>query len=368
LSVIARRIYTPIIKYCVNYQDTKELPMSDQAIDKDVPEMNLADDRKNEEPKISHRKRNSFKNNLRKYWAVLALITYIAGLGSGYMLWGSSKAGNGAGGGKAASGEHDDMGALFDQVNPPDGYELPIQYGNFAPRLVAAGIIDYAGFVKLYQEIGFPLSEQQIAILSKGSNDTVVFNKENQHFLLNLFWALGLANQNKILTEGLMMRDGKDKVVNFASTGGWTLASAPVADLYASQPIIILTDEQQKRLEEVAAGVYRPCCDNPTHFPDCNHGMAMLGMLELMASQGASVGDMFEAAKYVNAFWFPQQALELAVLFKTSNNVEFTQVEGAQVVGKQLFSGSGFQVVHQWLAKNEKLDQVPDGGGSCGVK
>jgi hypothetical protein len=96
--------------------------------------------------------------------------------------------------------------------------------------------------------------------------------------------------------------------------------------------------------------------------------MAMLGLLELMASQGASVAEMFEAAKYVNAFWFPQQSMELAILFKTAKNVEFTQVDASQVVGQQLFSGSGFQAVHQWLVQNGMLDQAPGGGGNCGVK
>ena len=70
------------------------------------------------------------------------------------------------------------------------------------------------------------------------------------------------------------------------------------------------------KAEEVAAAVYRPCCDNPTLFPDCNHGMAMLGLLELMASKNASLDEMFTTAKSVNAFWFPQQALEIAVYIK----------------------------------------------------
>ena len=342
--------------------------MSDQPIEEIAPDANIPNVTQDEEPTTTHEKRNSFKINLRRYWAVLALITYIAGLGSGYMLWGSAMAGNNPGGGETASGGHDEMSVLIDQVNPPEGYELPIRYGDFAPKLVAAGVIDYAGFVRLYQEAGSLLSEQQITILTKGNDAPVIINKENQHFLLNLFWALGLANQNKILTDGPMMRNGKEQVVNFASTGGWTLAAKPIADLYASQSIISLTGEQQERLEQVAAGVYRPCCDNPTLFPDCNHGMAMLGLLELMASQGASVGEMFEAAKYANAFWFPQQSLELAVLFKMAKNVEFAQVDASQVVGQQLFSGSGFQAVHQWLAQNGKLDQAPSGGGSCGVK
>lgn len=316
----------------------------------------------------SHRSRSSTHKRSRRTWAFLVLITYLVGVGSGYLLWGRASGESGSQTAAEGNQAQADMGALLDQINPPEGYELPVRYGDFAPKLVAAGVIDYAGFVKLYQEMGSPLSEQQITILDKGSNASVVITKENQHFLLNLFWALGLANQNKIITEGPMMRNGKEKVVNFASTGGWTLAARPVGELYASQSIITLTEEQQKRLEEVAAGVYRPCCDNPTHFPDCNHGMAMLGLLELMASQDASVDEMFEAAKYVNAFWFPQQTLEVAVLFKSVNDAEFARLDARQAVGPQLSSGSGYQTVHQRLIQSGVLDQAPDGGGSCGVK
>jgi hypothetical protein len=260
------------------------------------------------------------------------------------------------------------MGAMMKQINPADGFELPVRYGDFAPKLIAAGAIDYAQFVKLYEESGNPLSERQIDLLTNGGENQVVINKGNQHFLLNLFWALGLANQNKILTEGPMVRNGRENVVNFASTGGWTLGAKPVIELYASQPIITLTEMQQKRLEEVTIGVFRPCCDNPTHFPDCNHGMAMLGLLELMASQDASVDEMYEAAKEVNAFWFPQQAAELAILFKETANKDFAKADARQFVGQQLSSGSGFQNVHLWLTQNGKLGEVAQGGGSCGVK
>jgi hypothetical protein len=138
-------------------------------------------------------------------------------------------------------------------------------------------------------------------------------------------------------------------------------------DLYASTPILPLNQAQQKRLEEVASAVYRPCCNNPTHAPDCNHGMAMLGLLELMASQEASIDEMFDAAKYVNAFWYPQQTLEIATLFKANNQLEFDQIDARKLVGKEYSSGSGFQAVHQWLSSNGLLEQAPDSGGSCGV-
>jgi hypothetical protein len=39
----------------------------------------------------------------------------------------------------------------------------------------------------------------------------------------------------------------------------------------------------------------------------------MRELLELMASQDPATDRMFEVAKYINAFWFPQQTLEIAI-------------------------------------------------------
>ena len=311
------------------------------------------------------KRRSRLHGKPRRLWAVLALFTYIVGLGSGYVLRGMQAPASASNPGQA---DHSEMQAMAAQINPKDGYKIPATYGDIGPRLVEVGAIDLDQFVKVYQEMGRPLSKEQLAILTEGSSASIVINQDNQHFLLNLFWAFGLANQNRVLTEGPMMRNGKEEVVNYASTGGWTIAARPISELYASNPILSLAEEQQKRLEEVAQGVYRPCCDNPTHFPDCNHGMAMLGLLELMASQGASVDEMFQAAKYVNAYWFPQQTLEVAVALKAAKNLDFEQADARLVVGQSMSSGSGFQSVHQWLAQNGKLEQAPQSGGSCGVK
>ena len=330
--------------------------------------VNTLESRNEVEPLMKRRAWFGLRGNLRRFWAVLALLTYIAGLGSGYMLWGKPAPANASNPDQADHGYRKEMEAMAAQINPKDGYEIPAVYGDIGPRLVEAGAIDLDQFVTLYQEMGRPLSKAQMAILTEGSSAPVVINQDNQHFLLNLFWAFGLANQNRVLTEGPMMGNGKEAVVNFASTGGWTIAARPIIELYASHTMVSLTEEQQKRLEEVAQGVYRPCCDNPTHFPDCNHGMAMLGLLELMASQGASTDQMFQAAKYVNAYWFPQQTLEVAVAFKVAKNLDFDQIDSRQVVGQSVSSSSGFQAVHQWLAQNGKLEQAPQGGVSCGVK
>jgi hypothetical protein len=127
---------------------------------------------------------------------------------------------------------------------------------DIGPQLLEVGAIDYDRFVQTYRQAGQPLTEAQTALLKEGSDAPVVIGRENAYFLLNFFWALRLANQNPLLDKGPMMQYGEENVDRFASTGGWTISRAS---------IIPLT-------------------------------MAMLGLLELMAAQGATVDEMFEAA------------------------------------------------------------------------
>ena len=254
---------------------------------------------------------------------------------------------------------------LYEQINPKDGYNLSVSYGDLGPQLLASGVINYDAFAAIYQNAGSPLSAEQIEILKNGSDHEIVINAQNSYYLLNFFWAVGLANRNVILTEGPMVQNSDGKVENFASTGGWSLATKPITDLYSSMDLIPLTEKQQKLVEEVAQGVYRPCCDNPTHFPDCNHGMAMLGILELMASQGATADQMFEAAKYINAYWFPQQTLETALYLNATQDVDFAAADPRLIVGKSMSSASGAKMVHADLQSRGLLQQAPGQGGSC---
>jgi hypothetical protein len=307
-----------------------------------------------------------------------AVLAFALGLSSGYLVWGRTQPKPDAAGQPAASAvavsatptpsheRHIDLAALSQQINPPEGYTLPARFGDIGPKLLAAGGIDFDRFVQLYEQGGRPLTDEEIAILKEGSDTLIVINRESASFLLNVFWAVGLTNRNRILTEGPMMQGGKDRIGDFASTAGWTMGTRPPAELYASASLITLASEQQLRLEEVAQNVYRPCCNNPTHFPDCNHGMAMLGLLELMASQGASSDEMFEAAKFINAFWYPQQTLEQAIYFGAAEGLDFSQVQPRTTVGVNYSSASGYRAVRQWLASSGLLKQSP-GGGSCSV-
>jgi hypothetical protein len=298
-------------------------------------------------------------NRIRQIaWTVIGLlVVFLLGLGSGYLKWGQGET--------AESKQQNELAALYERVNPPDGFSLSISYGDLGPRLVEGGVIDYDAFAAIYEKSGNPLTPEQVEILKSGSNEEVVVTSQNAHFLLNFFWAVGLANQNAILTEGPMVQNSQGQVERFASTGGWTLATKPITELYASIDLIPLTAEQQKLVEEVASHVYRPCCGNHTLFPDCNHGMALLGILELMASEGASADEMFEAAKYVNAFWFPQQTLETAIYLRLNEDTDFRDADAKLVVSEKFSSAAGSSMVHQDLQRKGVLQQAPGQGGSC---
>jgi hypothetical protein len=278
-------------------------------------------------------------------------------LGAGYLQWGKDET--------AELKQKKEATKLYEQISPKDGYALPVTYGDLGPQLIENGVIDYDAFAAIYEKSGNPLSAEEIAILKDGSDKEIVINAKNAHFLLNFFWAVGLANQNPILTKGAMVQYSNGQIEGFASTGGWGLASKPVTDLYASMNLISLTADQQKLVQDVAEQVYRPCCNNHTAFPDCNHGMAMLGILELMASKRATADQMFEAAKYINAYWFPQQTLETAMYLKANQNIDFADADAKLVVGNQLSSASGAKMIHADLQSKGLLQQAPGQGGSC---
>ncbi len=295
-------------------------------------------------------------------WALVMLVIYLFGLGSGYGLWGLPTPEE-----QAAQRQETVMAEVMAQVNPAEGYTVPAHFGHMGPKMAAAGVFDVAEFEQVYQQANQPLTQEQLTILKEGSDNPVVFNKQNAYFLLNYFWAVGLSNKNPLLDNGPIQQYSEGKVENFASTGGWSLAKKPLAEIYSALPLITLTEAQQKNLEEAAQAVYRPCCDNPTHFPDCNHGMAMLGLMELMASQDATVEQMLEAAKYANAYWYPAQTIEQAIFFKSTTGENFQDVDARQLLGPQYSSGSGFQALHAYLIQNDLLPQAPKSNNSCGV-
>ncbi|MDO8443854.1 MAG: hypothetical protein Q7S78_02650 [Candidatus Azambacteria bacterium] len=187
--------------------------------------------------------------------------------------------------------------------------ELPVAWNNLGAQMISAGVIDRAQFEAIYESRG-GLSAADKKLLDGLQNGNLTVNQENSGLLLNLFWALGLGNKNEILEKGPMNDPRYGGAGGFASTGGWTLADGNAMNHYGKHLFVVLTPEQQALVEKTSKNIYRPCCSNPAYFPDCNHGMAMLGLLELMASQSASESQMYQAGRQMNSFWFPDQPQE----------------------------------------------------------
>lgn len=239
-----------------------------------------------------------------------------------------------------------------------------LRFGDLGPRLIAAGAIDPGRFIANYRGSGRPLSPSQRRILARGGDVPIVLDLANAHFLLNLFWALGLTNDNRLLTRGAMLSGGLAGIGRFASTGGWTLGSKSALELYSSSPLVMLTDAQQVRLEAVAAEVYRPCCNNPTSFPDCNHGMAMLGLLELAAADGADEDRLFRIARAANAIWYPAQTRQVETYLRAQGLAP--EAEPRLLVGRELFSGGGYRQLSRRLGEQGLAPRGSSGQG-CGV-
>lgn len=178
---------------------------------------------------------------------------------------------------------------------------------------------------------------------------------------LNLLWAFGLANENRILTEGPMMDPRYGGAGNFASTGGWTLARGSAMDHYAMHRFVTLTEDQQRLVERVSKNIYRPCCGNPVYFPDCNHGMAMLGFLTLRAAAGATENELYREALAMNEEWFPDTYDAIGRYFE-KRGVAREDIDPKTALGPEFSSAAGYARV---LAEVEPSPQ--GGGGSCGV-
>jgi len=246
----------------------------------------------------------------------------------------------------------------------PAAYAVPVTFGDLGPQLVAAGVIDLERFT-MATTGGRSLTADEQRIVDGTFDGRFIVDASSAGFLLNFLWAAGLANDNPVLTSGPMASRGD--IGRFASTGGWTVGTRPGAKLYASIPLVTLSPTQQARLEAVADAVYRPCCDNPTSFPDCNHGMAMLGLLTIMASEDAPENAMLDAARWVSALWFPPQATISAAYGVQVDGEDWSSEDPAVLLSRDRFSASGQRKITAVLASLGIVPGPAGGGAGCAL-
>src|SRR3989338_8395733 len=105
---------------------------------------------------------------------------------------------------------------LGEKVVPSLGVQLPATWGDLGSKLVSTGAIDAEKFKAIYEQRGDLTDEYETLLLGK-SNGKLKITNENAGYLLNLFWALGLASKNPILESGEMTNPAYGGAGNFAS-------------------------------------------------------------------------------------------------------------------------------------------------------
>jgi hypothetical protein len=252
------------------------------------------------------------------------------------------------------------------RVIPEAGFQSRIALKDSIVKLAIQGVIDEKKFRALYGP-NRPIPGEFAMVLRAPSNREILLTENNAADYVNLLWPVGLAT-HMAANSGSPLNG--DSLFNFASTGGWTLGKEPNGGTYFNKLAIVgLTEEQEARVVRIAKATYRPCCNNSTFFQDCNHGSAMLGLLQLGASQGLSDSELYREALAFNSFWFADYYVRTALLFKVVKKTEWGDVDPRVVMGYDYSAGGPWQQnVAAPVAKIPDLfPPTTEGGAACGL-
>lgn len=241
---------------------------------------------------------------------------------------------------------------IKNEVLPDKNIILPAKWGYSVKKLVDSGSLNISFLTKILRQNGYPMTTEELKILNGTSQENITINATDSPFLLYVLWDIGINNNNTIIREGPITQYGN--ISDFASTGGY----GPLGKLdVGGSKIVNLAPKEQEITDYVALNSYRPCCNNPTMMPDCNHGAAALGLIELMASQGNNATAIFKAVEEFNSFQFRQQYVEIAIYLK-SEGLDFDAVPASQVVGSDFSSAAGFANVHGYINEQGLITEV----------
>lgn len=233
-------------------------------------------------------------------------------------------------------------------------------------NLVEAGAIDRDKFVAAHQDRG-PVPDWVLQALD-GKSQELILSVETAAYNLNLLWPLGLATKATFNADSPVR--GED-LANFASTGGWTVGRENNGAAYFDAvETLALTAGQADLVRRLADNVFRPCCDNSAFFQDCNHGSAMLALLELAAANGRQSAAILELAKAANGFWYPQEYVEIALYFDAIEGLPWSAVPADRALSAEFSSVTGIQTnVRVPLTRQGILAPKPGNrrGSGCAV-
>lgn len=250
---------------------------------------------------------------------------------------------------------------VVEQVLPKAGVATGVAFGDSIQTVVTAGVLD----PDKYRALAKDLPDWVERLLAARSDDPILFSEETAPYLVNLLWSIGLSTKAAFNEESPVHTL---RIPGFASTGGWTLGQKQNGYVYFNQvEAVRMTDQEQKLVLDAATTTFRPCCDNSTYYQDCNHGSALLGLLELAASQGATLEGLYGVALTANSFWFPEQYSKTALYFSHFHRKSWSEVSPKLVLGSDFSSLSGWEknVNDRLLEANVTLPGQSKGQQSC---
>lgn len=250
------------------------------------------------------------------------------------------------------------------KVLPESGFQSKIYLGDSVVKLVESGVIDKKKFEEIYKDRG-GLPAELAKVLEQPSEIPILLTRQNANYYVNFLWPLGLANYMSTNKKSPIL----PSLFNLASTGGWNLGKEENGGAYFNKfKIVELTPQQEALVTKIAQNSYRPCCDNSTFYQDCNHGSALLGLLQLGASQGLTEDELYKEALAFNSLWFPHNYIQTALYFKIAKNTDWGNVDAKEVMGYN------YSAISQWsknvrteIAKIPNLLPQTKGGSRCGV-
>jgi hypothetical protein len=228
---------------------------------------------------------------------------------------------------------------VVEEVLPREGIPTGVFFGDALQKVIAAGVLMPSKFRSVYaKKGGMP---PWVAALLAGSSDTPIrLTASTASDLLNLLWPIGLATRAPFNADS---PTNGPHLPRLASTAGWTLGrEANGASYFDKVDALTLNPAQAALVQQVAERTYRPCCDNSALFQDCNHGSAMLGLLELAASQGMGKAKLEQVALAANSFWFPREYLKTALFFAIFEQRSWEEVAPEELLGARYSSASGW--------------------------
>jgi hypothetical protein len=91
--------------------------------------------------------------------------------------------------------------------------------------------------------------------------------------------------------------------------------------------------------------------------------MAVLGLLELLASQGATEDDLYQAALAFNAYAFTDSYVKVAAYF-TMQDMPWSEISARRLLGPDYSSLQGARRIASAVGP---IPAAPGQGGSCGA-